>query len=62
MSYTWLAIYFATSHFRNKKTHSLQSANEEKPTYKRINVTPMPVDVYPLIFVIQLLEDLEYIT
>ena len=38
MSYKLLAIYFATSHFRKKKTHSLQSANEEKPTYKRVNV------------------------
>ena len=36
MSYKLLAIYFATSHFRQKKPHSLPSANEEKPTYERV--------------------------
>ena len=37
MSCKLLAIYFATSHFRKKK-HSLQYVNEEKPTYKRVNI------------------------
>ena len=28
-----------TSHFRPKKTHSRQAVNEEKPIYKRVNMT-----------------------
>ena len=42
MSYKLLAIYFATSYFR-QKTHSLQSVNEENPTYKRVKRVSRPV-------------------
>ena len=38
MSYKLLAICLATSHFR-QKNHSLQSANEENPTYKMVKRT-----------------------